>query len=55
VRTLNGDDASTPAYLYHLTLAAEGAVRLELPNKAAVKILALTVEAEPAPPATGAN
>jgi hypothetical protein len=53
VRTLSGDDAARPAYLYHLTLAAEGAVTLELPRNPAVKILALTVEGEPAAHAAG--
>ncbi|UCC67449.1 MAG: hypothetical protein JSV79_09980 [Armatimonadota bacterium] len=47
-RTITGDDASVPAYLYHLTLSAgsPAAVSLELPQAPEIKILAITVETE---------
>jgi hypothetical protein len=53
VRTLNGDDAETPAYLYELACEADGATALELPKNPAIKILAITVQDTGAP--TGAK
>jgi len=46
VRTLNGDDASAPAYLYHLALPPVGGsvTALQLPKSPGIRILAITVE-----------